>query len=104
MDFFRRAKTVRLRSHHDKYLLANDDRESISQDRDGNNRRARWHVDIIDGTNVIRLQSCYSKYLTACNEPQFLGMTGKKVLQTIPNKLDSSVEWEPIRDGVQVRI
>ncbi|CAM8965234.1 unnamed protein product [Rhodiola kirilowii] len=104
MEIFRGAMTVRLRSHHDKYLIADDDRESVSQERDGNNRRARWQVELVEGSNVIRLQSCYSKYLTASDDPQYLGMTGNKVLQTVPKKLDSSIEWEPIKEGVQVKL
>jgi hypothetical protein len=36
--------------------------------------------------------------------PFLLKSTGKKVLQTLPNRLGSSVEWEPIRDGVQVKL
>ncbi|KAI4312973.1 hypothetical protein MLD38_037757 [Melastoma candidum] len=35
MEFFLKAKNVRLRSHHDKYLAANHDEESICQDSDG---------------------------------------------------------------------
>lgn len=31
-------------------------------------------------------------------------MTGRKVLQTSPKTLDSSVEWEPVRDGVRVKL
>jgi len=36
--------------------------------------------------------------------PFILRGTGKKVLQTLPSRLNSSVEWEPIREGVQVRL
>ncbi|KAJ7970943.1 Actin cross-linking protein, putative (DUF569) [Quillaja saponaria] len=104
MEFFQKAKVVRFRSHHDKYLLADDDQETVCQDRNGSVINARWNVEIVENDNVIRLRSCYSKYLTASNMPFLLGMTGKKVLQTLPSRLDSSVEWEPIREGVQVRL
>ncbi|XP_010531796.1 PREDICTED: uncharacterized protein LOC104808016 [Tarenaya hassleriana] len=104
MEIFRKAMTVRLRSHHDKYLLAEEDEESVSQDRNGRSMNARWTVEIVEEENVIRLKSCFGKYLTASNMPMLLGMTGKKVLQTLPRRLDSSVEWEPIREGVQVRL
>lgn len=104
MELFQRAKSVRLRSHHDKYLLADEDEEHVCQERNGSTRRARWTVEFVEGHPVIRLNSCFGKYLTASNEPFLLGMTGSKVLQTVPRRLDSSVEWEPIRDGMQVKL
>ncbi|KAK9119461.1 hypothetical protein Scep_017554 [Stephania cephalantha] len=107
MELFNNAKVVRLRSHHDKYLLAEDDQESVSQDRDGSGHNARWSVEFVDGLaadTVIRLKSCYNKYLTASEDHKLLGMTGKKVVQTKPRRLDSSVEWEPVREGFQVRL
>ncbi|XP_030530789.1 uncharacterized protein LOC115741173 isoform X1 [Rhodamnia argentea] len=105
MEFFTKAKSVRLLGHHDKYLLADDDGESVCQDRCGSVRQAKWTVEVVEGAGVVRLKSCYGKYLTASNVPFLLGMTGKKVLQTLPTRrLDSSLEWEPLRDGVQVRL
>ncbi|KAI5437337.1 uncharacterized protein LOC127119467 [Lathyrus oleraceus] len=105
MDFFHRAKAVRLKSHHDKYLLAEEDEESVTQHRNGSSKNAKWTVEYVpDYDNVIRLKSCYGKYLTASDQPFLLGMTGRKVLQTLPNTIDSSVEWEPVRDGVRVKL
>ncbi|KAK7340485.1 hypothetical protein VNO77_21190 [Canavalia gladiata] len=104
MEFFQKARVVRLRSHHDKYLLADDDKECVYQDRLGCYKNAKWSVEIVEGANLIRLKSCYEKYLTASNMPFLFGATGKKVLQTLPSRLDSSLEWEPIREGVQVRL
>ncbi|KAK9107802.1 hypothetical protein Syun_023813 [Stephania yunnanensis] len=81
MELFNNAKVVRLRSHHEKYLLAEDDQESVSQDRDGSGHNARWSVEFVDGLaadTVIRLKSCYNKYLTASEDHKLLGMTGKK--------------------------
>lgn len=105
MEAFLKAKTVRLKSHHDKFLVADYDRESVVQDRNGNAKGARWTVEFDEQeSTVIRLQSCYGKYLTASNLPFMLKMTGKKVLQTLPKRLDSSVEWEPVRDGNLVRL
>ncbi|OMO51652.1 hypothetical protein CCACVL1_29668 [Corchorus capsularis] len=105
MDLFHNAKAVRLRSHHDKYLLAEEDEESVTQDRNGSSKNARWFVEFVPGhQNIIRLKSSYNKYLTASNQPFLLGMTGRKVLQTLPRRLDSSVEWEPIREGSQVKL
>lgn len=101
MDIFQNAQAVRLRSHHEKYLTAEDDEESVSQDRNGSSKAAKWTVEFVadHANSLIRLKSCYNKYLTASNQPFLLGMTGRKVLQTLPRRLDSSVEWEPIRDG-----
>ncbi|KAG5527414.1 hypothetical protein RHGRI_028337 [Rhododendron griersonianum] len=102
MELFEKAKTVRLRSHHDKYLLAEEDQESVCQDRQGSIQRAKWTVEFVDGVDgVVRLRSCYGKYLTATDEQVLLGVTGRKVCQTLPRKLDSKVDWEPIRDGFQ---
>ncbi|KAG5604230.1 hypothetical protein H5410_025722 [Solanum commersonii] len=105
MELFHKAKAVRLQSHHEKYLTAEEDEESVTQDRNGGSKHAKWTVEFVEKTeNVIRLKSCYGKYLTASNQPFLLGMTGRKVLQTLPNRLDSSIEWEPIREGHQVKL
>ncbi|CAM8978484.1 unnamed protein product [Rhodiola kirilowii] len=104
MEIFREARMVRLRSHHDKYLVADENEEFVSQERDGNSQRAKWRVEFVNGSNVIRLKSCYGKYLTASDSCLYLRLIGKKVIQTFPRKLDSSVEWEPIREGVQVKL
>ncbi|XP_031259216.1 uncharacterized protein LOC116117320 [Pistacia vera] len=105
MDYFNNAKAVRLRSHHDKFLVAEEDEESVTQDRNGSSKSARWTVELVPGTqNIIRLKSCHGKYLTASNQPFLLGMTGRKVVQSLPRKLDSSVEWEPVREANQVKL
>ncbi|CAN4103708.1 unnamed protein product [Withania somnifera] len=107
MDLFYKAKAVRLRSHHLKYLTAEEDEETVIQDRDGASKNATWTVEFINNpekNSTIRLKSCYNKYLTASNQRFLLGMTGRKVLQTVPQRLDSSVEWEPIREGNKVKL
>ncbi|KAK7266299.1 hypothetical protein RIF29_18942 [Crotalaria pallida] len=104
MEFFQKANVVRLRSYHDKYMVADDDQEGVHQDRNGTYKNAKWNVEIVENSNAIRLKSCYDKYLTASNMPFLIRGTAKKVLQTMPRRLDSSIEWEPIRDGVQVRL
>ncbi|KAE9620030.1 putative actin cross-linking [Lupinus albus] len=105
MEFFQKANVVRLRSYHDKYMLAHDDQQCVYQDRNGSYKNAKWSVEIVEKSNVIRLKSCYGKYLTASNMPFLIKGTAKKVLQTMPTRrLDSSIEWEPIREGVQVRL
>ena len=104
MELFQKAKTVRLRSYHDKYLLAGDDEETIWQDHDRSTKNTKWELEILKDSKVIRFRSCHGKYLTATNMPFLFGVTCKKVQQTMPHNLDSSVEWEPIRKGCQVRL
>lgn len=107
MDFFTNAKAVRLRSIHGKYLTAEEDEESVKQDRTGSSRNARWTVEsVLDNhqtTRFIRLKSCYGKYLTASDHPFLLGMTGRQVTQThLPRggrQPPSSLEWEPVPEN-----
>ncbi|CAI9277015.1 unnamed protein product [Lactuca saligna] len=105
MELFRKAKSVRLKSHHDKYLLAESDGESVLQDRNDTAKKGIWTVEFVENfDNVLRLKSSYGKYLTASEDQVIIGFTGQKVVQSMPQKLDSSIEWEPIRDGFQVRL
>ncbi|KAI7743357.1 hypothetical protein M8C21_006654 [Ambrosia artemisiifolia] len=108
MDLLRDAKVVRLRSHHGKFLHANSDQVSVSQDRHETAMNNLWTIEFVDDTpddvTIIRLKSCYNKYLTASDHPFLFGLTGKKVLQSVPSRLDSSVEWEPIEEGKQVKL
>ncbi|KAI3714246.1 hypothetical protein L1987_72843 [Smallanthus sonchifolius] len=108
MDLLRNAKVVRLRSRHGKYLHANNDQESVSQDSNRTALNNRWTIEFVDDTpdniTIIRLKSCYDKYLTASDHPFLFGLTGKKVLQSMPTRLDSSVEWEPIEEGKHVKL
>ncbi|KAF3636957.1 putative pentatricopeptide repeat-containing protein, chloroplastic-like [Capsicum annuum] len=106
MEFFDRAKAVRLQSHLGKYLLADEDERTVRQSRNGSSHRARWTVELVnEKNNVIRLKSCYGLYLTATEQPFLLGMTGKKVLQTLSTKnMDGSIEWEPIKEGFHVKL
>ncbi|CAM6050517.1 unnamed protein product [Sphagnum compactum] len=104
MDFFEGAKTVRLKSHHGKYLMADDDHNAVSQDRDISSKGVLWTVEIVPGSGTIRLKSYYGKYLTASDHAFLLGMTGKKVLQSFASKADSALEWEPIAEGNFVKL
>jgi Domain of unknown function (DUF569) len=111
MELFERAKTVRLKSRHDKYLFADDDETHVIQDRNGASSNARWLVEQVvhGGTQAqpvaLRFKSRYGRYLTASNEPFLMGVTGRKVLQTaVSGRADSSIEWEPVREGFQVRL
>ncbi|KAE8682380.1 hypothetical protein F3Y22_tig00111244pilonHSYRG00015 [Hibiscus syriacus] len=102
MEFFDKAKAVRLRSHHGKYLVANEDEETVRQSRKGASQHARWMVEFVEGNSrLIRLKSIYNKYLTASGEPYLLGTAGNRVLQTSGN--DGFAEWEPINDRMQVK-
>ncbi|CAN6203292.1 unnamed protein product [Urochloa humidicola] len=102
MELFERARTVRLRSHHDKYLYADEDESHVVQDRNAASPNARWVVEPVPHSpGVLRLRSRYGRYLSASNEPFLLGVTGRKVLQTLPHRLDSSVEWVPVRDDAR---
>ncbi|XP_030447993.1 uncharacterized protein LOC115670771 isoform X2 [Syzygium oleosum] len=105
MEFFRNARAVRLRSRHDKYLVAEEDEESVAQGRDGSSPSARWSVEfVLNSDSVFRLKGRYGKYLAASNQPFLLGMTGRKVVQSLPRRLDSSLEWEPVREGTHVKL
>jgi len=107
MEFFNKAKIIKLRSHLNKFLVADDDEHTVRQSRNGSSVKARWTVEMVEGkSHVIRLKSCSSgKYLTPSNEPFLTGMTGKKVVQDIQaNKRDTSVEWEPIKEGGLVKL
>ena len=103
VEFFRKAKAVRMCSSHNKYLTADENEETVSQGKNGSTENAQWTVELVSHSyHVIRLKSCYGKYLTASNERFFLGVTGKKVMQLKPSRLDSSVEWEPVREGSKI--
>jgi hypothetical protein len=109
MEFFTKTKAVKLRSHLEKYLIADEDLETARQTRHGSSRKAAiWFVELVDEkSHVIRLKSCYGRFLTASDMPFLLGMTGKKVIQTelSENNFDNwKLEWEPIRDGFQVKL
>ncbi|KAL6520001.1 hypothetical protein OROHE_017144 [Orobanche hederae] len=104
MDLFMRAKTIRLTSHKDKYLVAEEDRSTITLGRDRSAKNAIWTIEIINRKDCIRFKSCFGTYLTASSIQFIPGVTAKKVIQTRPCQCDSATEWEPIRDGMQVRL
>jgi hypothetical protein len=87
MELFARAKVVRLRSHHDKFLYADEDEVRVTQDRDGSSANARWTVEAAPhSAGAVCPRSRYGRYLTASGEPFLLGMTGRKVTQTAPRQ------------------
>ena len=124
MDRFHNGAAIRLKSYHDNYLHADEDGESVTQDGNGLSNNAWWIVEYVrrfDGdyqkrwthyndsfesnkTIIIRLRNRYGRYLTASNRRFLLGATGRKVVQTLPSQLDSSVEWEAIWEGNRVKL
>ncbi|GAA0174969.1 hypothetical protein Leryth_007833 [Lithospermum erythrorhizon] len=105
MDLFLKANKVRLITIKDKYLTAEDDEESVSQSRDRSSDNVVWTVECEEKRNVVRFKSRFGKYLSASNVPIVPGHSGRKVVQKVPEKrTDISIEWEPIRDGFQVRL
>lgn len=105
MEFFNK-KAIRLKSHLNKYLVACDDQESVRQSRKGSSHKATWLVYPANHAgDLIRLKSCYGKYLSASDSAFLLGMTGNKVVQKTPeNDVEFSIDWQPERDGYQVKL
>lgn len=105
MELFNTSGAVKLRSHFNKYLVADDDQVTIRQSRNGSTHKARWLVELVESNSrVIRLKSCHGRYLTASKRVFLLGMTGNKVLQTEPENMDLSIDWQPVQDGFQVKL
>lgn len=107
MEFFTKTSVVKLRSHLDKYLVADADGARVRQSRRSSGRGTWWTVEEVAAeggiNNKVRLRSCHGRLLTATETPFLLGMTGKTVLQTeFEAGADFKHEWEVIRDGFQV--
>ncbi|WOL16797.1 hypothetical protein Cni_G25585 [Canna indica] len=102
-----RSVVVRLRSHHDKYLTAEEDEERIIESRNDSAPSAQWEVEFVDKGRTLCFQSCYGRYLVATGEHFLLGLIVKKVMQDYPGaaaRLDSSLKWEPLRKRFQVKL
>ncbi|XP_056173942.1 disease resistance protein RPM1-like [Syzygium oleosum] len=84
------------------------DEETAARGDNDFSDRARWSVEfVLNSDSVLRLKSCYGKYLAASDEPSPLGMTGCLVLQSPPPLLDSEwvpTEWEPMMEGTHVKL
>ena len=108
MELFTNGNTVKLRSHLDKFLVAESDQKHIRQSRKGGyTRLSVWTVETVVGKpNLIRLKSCHGTYLTASSKPLLLGMAGEKVTQTQSsnNPMDMQTHWEPEGNGVSVKL
>ncbi|XP_060671275.1 uncharacterized protein LOC125423151 [Ziziphus jujuba] len=104
MESFRKAKKVRLRNRHGKYMVAKDNESSVVLDRNGLLERAKWTVEFVKGSNSVRLKSCYNKYLTiSCDRLAPLSK-GRKVEQTSLSFDDPYVQWQPIQDGEHIKL
>ncbi|KAK2966950.1 hypothetical protein RJ640_002135 [Escallonia rubra] len=53
MDIFRKAKIVRLRNNSGKFLIAEDDKLSLSLGRDGTSINAHWTVEYLEGQDFL---------------------------------------------------
>jgi len=109
MEYFTKSKIIKLKSHLDKYIIADDNNGKVRQSRNGAIKRAQWTVEIVQKLqthhHVIRLKSHNGKYLTATETPYPLTLTGKRVILTeLENGVDGKNEWQPIRDGFQVKL
>ncbi|KAG6404194.1 hypothetical protein SASPL_136434 [Salvia splendens] len=104
MDIFRKAKSIRMVSYRDKYLTAAEDEESVIQD-ESPRQKSVWTVELMADRNAIRLRSYLGTYLAASTIPLLPGVTAKKAVQTsLESPSDPSIEWEPMRDGMQVKL
>ncbi|KAL5721696.1 hypothetical protein ACHQM5_005309 [Ranunculus cassubicifolius] len=97
MEFFNNAKTVRLKAHNGKYLLARDDGETVRQDRDGSGSRACWGVEFDTSKSYVLLKSCFGRYLTASEEQDLHGFI---VTQSLGS--GDEIYWKPLKDGSKV--
>ncbi|KAF7852278.1 hypothetical protein BT93_L4572 [Corymbia citriodora subsp. variegata] len=106
MELFRDAKTVRLWSQDGRYLVAEGDEVIALRDEETRQRdKARWSVEFDDHSDsILRLKSCYGKYLTASDKPFLSDETSRKVLQSPPFPLDSSFELEPVMEGTHAKL
>ncbi|KVI09075.1 uncharacterized protein LOC112511890 [Cynara cardunculus var. scolymus] len=100
MDVFQNDLIIRLKNGKDKYLIAEQDKESVTKCRDGLTKNAQWTVEVNDHESLY-LKSCYGKYLTASNMPSIPGIVAKnlRVIQTLPEKRNTSHLWLPVNQS-----
>ncbi|CAH1437651.1 unnamed protein product [Lactuca virosa] len=104
MNIFRDDLIIRLKYGKDRYLIAEQDEESVSKCRDGSTKNAQWTIEMNDEESLF-LKSCYGKYLTASNQPSIPGMIAKhlKVTQTSPEKKNTSHQWLPVSQSPMIQ-
>jgi hypothetical protein len=92
MEYFNKSKAVKLRSHLGKYLVADEDNNTIRQSRNGTAKKSLRLIELVETkTHHIRLRSHHGRYLTATDTPFLLGMTGNKVVQA---DYDAGFGWK----------
>ncbi|KAL8240731.1 hypothetical protein R6Q59_014086 [Mikania micrantha] len=97
MEILQNEMIIRLQNNQGKYLIAQQDEESVSKSRDGTTKNAQWKIEMHDEESIY-LKSCYGKYLTASNQPSIPGVVARnlKVTQTQPEKRNTSHLWLPV--------
>ncbi|KAI3704763.1 hypothetical protein L1987_74992 [Smallanthus sonchifolius] len=97
MEVFQNDMIIRLKNNQGRYLVAQQDEESVSKSRDGSTQNAQWKIEMHDEESIY-LKSCYGKYLTASNQPSIPGLVARnlKVIQTQPEKRNTSHLWLPV--------
>ncbi|KAI3520820.1 hypothetical protein L1887_10272 [Cichorium endivia] len=97
MNIFQDDMIIRLKYGKDRYLIAEQDEESVSKCREGCTKNAQWTIEVNDEESLY-LKSCYGKYLTATNQPSMPGMIAKhlKVTQSLPERKNTSHQWLPV--------
>lgn len=97
MEVFKNDMIIRLKNGQEKYLIAQQDKDSVSKSKDGFTKNAQWTIEVNDEESVY-FKSCYGKYLTASNQPSIPGMVARnlRVTQTLPEKKNTSHLWIPV--------
>ncbi|CAH9090771.1 unnamed protein product [Cuscuta europaea] len=103
MEHLENAKVIRLKEYKKgKFLVADKDQKTLRRGGNGSSQNALWTVEMVaEGTHrYLRLKSCHGKYLTASNMPLLPRGRCQKVVQSLPDRLNSATEWEMEGEGV----
>ncbi|CAL9093410.1 unnamed protein product, partial [Musa textilis] len=102
MEFFEGSATVRLRSCHGTYLMADEDSHGVTLRSDHSCDGARWTMVITDigDHRRLRLESFYGRYLTP-HPTNASVIYGRKVFL---DNFNADVNWEPLHGGDGVRL
>ncbi|XP_074306805.1 uncharacterized protein LOC141642044 isoform X2 [Silene latifolia] len=99
-----KGSIIRLKNEQNQYyLVADQDAETVTLNRDGSSKDSCWYVELVDkNPEIIRLKSCVSgKYLCATDIPFNPKKEGKLVIQIYSeSQLDMYViDWFPIKES-----